>query len=158
LPALTRHFQRHIVGYVALFVALAGTSYAAVTITNGSITAAKLDKHSIGGYVRAWAHVSATGHVIAGSPGAHAGWVGPDSNGQQPAGPAYTVNWRGVKLTRGCEALATLDANGPLAARGSWVEPSLVLNVRPQARVVNVVIGNGADQNVADSFFIALVC
>jgi hypothetical protein len=63
------HVRRHAVGYVALFIALGGTSYAAVSLPNGSISAAKFNRYSIGGYVRAWAHVNSRGSpVLRGSP------------------------------------------------------------------------------------------
>jgi hypothetical protein len=55
---IVRHLRGNIVGYVALFAALGGTSYAAVRIApgsvttkalaNGAVTNAKLAKHSIG--------------------------------------------------------------------------------------------------------------
>ena len=49
------HARRHIVGYVALFVALSGTSYAAATrisgsqLKNRSVAGIKLKKHTISG-------------------------------------------------------------------------------------------------------------
>jgi hypothetical protein len=58
LKRIVGHFRGNIVGYVALFAALGGTSYAAVTLApgsvtsralaNGAVTNAKLGKHSIG--------------------------------------------------------------------------------------------------------------
>ena len=72
---LLNHARRNAIAYLALFVALGGSSYAAISIPNGSITSAKLNKHSIGGYVLAWAHVRADGHVLSGSPGVVGGYV-----------------------------------------------------------------------------------
>ena len=49
------HARRHVVGYLALFVALSGTSYAAATrisgsqLKNRSVAGVKLKKHTIGG-------------------------------------------------------------------------------------------------------------
>jgi Collagen triple helix repeat (20 copies) len=58
LSRVVGHLRGNIVGYVALFAALGGTSYAAVTLApgsvtskalaNGAVTNAKLAKHSIG--------------------------------------------------------------------------------------------------------------
>jgi hypothetical protein len=58
LSRIAHHVRGNIVGYVALFAALGGTSYAAVSIApgsvttkalaNGAVTNAKLAKHSIG--------------------------------------------------------------------------------------------------------------
>jgi len=64
--------------FLALFVALGGTSYAAINLPAGSvgssqlrnhsITPIKLDAGSIGGFVRYWARIDATGKVIASRP------------------------------------------------------------------------------------------
>src|SRR5579862_7896747 len=59
------HLRSNAVAYAALFVALGGTSYAAlnrpagsvgtVQLKNGAVTPAKLDPSHIAGSVRAWA-------------------------------------------------------------------------------------------------------
>ena len=41
------HLRRNVVAYVALLVAMTGTSYAAASIPNGSITAAKLHTNAV---------------------------------------------------------------------------------------------------------------
>ena len=41
------HLRRHVVAYLALLVAMTGTSYAAVAIANGSITTPKLHKNAV---------------------------------------------------------------------------------------------------------------
>src|SRR5437588_11583559 len=61
------HVRSNVVAYLALFVALGGTSYAAFVIRNGSINPVKFNPKVIGGYVRRWASVSADGRVLAGS-------------------------------------------------------------------------------------------
>ena len=71
------HFRNNLVGWIALFVALGGTGYAAISIPrnsvgaaqirNRSITPAKLNPNSIGGSVRAWAIIRANASVIASS-------------------------------------------------------------------------------------------
>ena len=65
MNAAVTHLRKNVVAYVALFVALGGTSYAAVSLPAGSvgnrqlknhsITPIKLDPGSIAGYVRDWA-------------------------------------------------------------------------------------------------------
>src|SRR5262249_41841612 len=70
-PSMSRafnHVKSNVVAYIALFVALGGTSYAATTLRansvgdrqlkNHSVSAIKLDRNSIGGYVRYWARIS----------------------------------------------------------------------------------------------------
>ena len=68
--AIAKHTQRNAVAYVALFVALAGSSYAAVSISgkqirNHTINPAKFNPRFINGNVRAWALIGANGRVIA---------------------------------------------------------------------------------------------
>ena len=70
---LISHLRSNLVGWIALFVALGGTGYAAIGIPrnsvgsaqlrNHSITPVKLNPKSIGGSVRAWAIVSSAGKV-----------------------------------------------------------------------------------------------
>ena len=69
---LLRLAQRNAIALTALFVALAGSSYAAVTINgsnirNNTINPSKLNPHLIAGNVRAWAIVRANGQVITGA-------------------------------------------------------------------------------------------
>ena len=68
--AIAKHAQRNAVAYIALFVALAGSSYAAVSISgtqirNHTINPVKFNPRFINGNVRAWALVGANGHVMA---------------------------------------------------------------------------------------------
>lgn len=106
-----RHARANAVAYLALFVALGGTSYAAASLPAGSvgtaqlkdhsITPAKLKQRAIGGYVMAWAHVSATGRVLSGSPGVRA----KASPAALTTGTLITV--RGQKIPRSCVPIAT---------------------------------------------------
>src|ERR1700760_2761419 len=74
---LIAHLRSNLVGWIALFIALGGTGYAAISIPrnsvgaaqirNRSITPAKFTPRSIGGSVRAWAIVRANGSVLASS-------------------------------------------------------------------------------------------
>jgi hypothetical protein len=75
---LRAHARGNAIAYLALFVALGGTSYAAVSLPDGSvgnrqlrnhsITPAKFDRNAIGGYVRYWARVDANGKLVASRP------------------------------------------------------------------------------------------
>ena len=66
-----RHVRNNLVAYLALFVALGGTSYAAITIPRNSVGARQIRNHSIDpvklngrnlpGYVRYWAQIDAMG-------------------------------------------------------------------------------------------------
>src|SRR5664280_1583112 len=59
------HIRGNVVAYLALFLSLGGTSVAAVGLANHSIDPVKLNPNKIGGYVRAWASVDASGRVTA---------------------------------------------------------------------------------------------
>jgi len=108
------HLRSNLVGWIALFVALGGTGYAAVSIPrnsvgaaqirNRSITPVKLNPSSIGGSVRAWAIIRANGSVLASSrkPVSFAGAV-PGS---------YVIQWP-VKLPRTCATIANVDERSP---------------------------------------------
>jgi hypothetical protein len=109
-------FIRHnAIALAALFVALGGTSYAALSLPAGSVgtaqlrnhsvTPMKLDPSSIGGYVRFWARVSAGGRIIASSPRAKVlVWYKPPSpfSGGQLRWPA--------QASSDCFAIATVES------------------------------------------------
>jgi hypothetical protein len=108
-----RHLKANAVAYLALFVALGGTSYAALQIPAGSVGARQLENHSIapikfdrsqiGAYVRYWAEISAQGTVVASRPSAHlVGWHDVPSG----ALAGGLVSWN-QRLPQGCFALAT---------------------------------------------------
>jgi hypothetical protein len=128
LTKLLAHIRNNAVGYLALFVALSGTGYAAVLrpgsvgtkelrggavtgpkIANGSITPPKFDNRTIGGSVRHWAFVNQNGSVIGGSRKVHV---------SEPGGnPPYFVSW-GDHFSHSCAVLANspgAEGNAPIA-------------------------------------------
>jgi hypothetical protein len=116
MTRILNHVRSNLVGYIALFVALGGTSYAALSIqpnsvgtrelrngavtsrklANGSITPVKLDSRLLGGSIRYWAHVRQDGTVLGGSHGARASL----------AAAEYTVTW-GTEFSSRCAVLIT---------------------------------------------------
>ena len=82
---ILNHFKNNVIAYLALFVALGGTGYAAVNlrpgsvgsrqlrngavtnrkIANGSVTPRKLNGKDITGSVAMWARISASGTAVA---------------------------------------------------------------------------------------------
>jgi hypothetical protein len=111
---LIAHLRSNLVGWIALFVALGGTGYAAISIPrnsvgaaqirNRSITPVKLNPKSIGGSVRAWAIVRADGTLLAGS--------------DRPASfeslvfGSYVIEWR-TRLPGTCATVANVDSRSP---------------------------------------------
>jgi hypothetical protein len=113
---LIAHLRANLVGWVALFVALGGTGYAAISIPRNSVGAAQIRNHSItpvkfnpgsiGGSTHAWAIIRANASVLAsgGKPTVSAGVV-PGS---------YQIQW-GVRLPRTCATVANVDERSPVA-------------------------------------------
>lgn len=151
---LVLHIRRSTVAYLALFVALGGTSYAAVEISNHSITPAKLNSQLFGGYVRAWASVAASGRVVA-STGRPTVKV---HRAPAPRGD-YDVFWH-TKPTSGCVAIADVDARGP-GTSGAPVPGYAVPETtrRPgQGEETTVLTYNAQGQPAALPFDAALLC
>ncbi|MGZ4299096.1 MAG: hypothetical protein ACXVE4_16165 [Solirubrobacteraceae bacterium] len=108
------HLRGNLVGWIALFVALGGTGYAAISIPrnsvgaaqlrNRSITPVKFNPSAIGGSVRAWAIIRANATVLASSrkPVVFASVV-PGS---------YVIQWA-VRLPRTCATVANVDERSP---------------------------------------------
>ena len=105
------HLRHNVVGYVALFIALGGTSYAAFSlpansvggrqIRNHAIDPVKLDSKLISGSVRGWAIVGNAGRVIASG--------GKPRLGNPPVPGSYEIRW-GVKVSSRCATVATIDS------------------------------------------------
>jgi hypothetical protein len=150
------HLRSNLVAYLALFVALGGTSYAAFRIPAGSVGSRQLKNHSISpikfarsqiaGYVRDWATIDTAGHLTGSSPRAHlVGWI------DQPETPVAggLVSW-GQPIPTSCFALATTASSAPGASAvtaeifrndgksGPYVGAKILLSV-PQT-AVNVAV------------------
>jgi len=119
---LLGHVRANTVAYLALILAalaLAGGAYAALAvpansvgasqIRNHSIGPVKLDPRAIGGSVRHWARVDATGKIVASSSRAN-GSAGTPSEG------VYLITWSDSFSNR-CAAIATVL--GPVAGLGA---------------------------------------
>jgi hypothetical protein len=129
MKRLSKHLRANAIAYLALFVALGGTSYAAINLpahsvgtrqlrdgsvtsrklANGSVTPAKLDGHSVGGSIRHWAFVNQDGRVIGGSRGVRVLVRG--------GAPPYYVSW-GDQFSHSCAVLANSPGSegfGPIA-------------------------------------------
>ncbi len=148
------HLKSNAIAYLALFVALGGTSYAAITVPAGSvgnrqlknhsITPIKLDRNSIAGYVRDWAEINGNGQVTGSRPRAHlVGWA------ETGAFPGGLVNWNQA-IPRSCFAVATTGslpsasyASGEVLSAGSQTGPFVGAHVqlsRPDVPVSVAII------------------
>jgi hypothetical protein len=110
MNAVFEHARRNVVAYIALFVALGGTSYAALSLPKGSVGNRQIKNHAIdpvkfnpkfiNGTVRAWAVVDSSGRLIAGG--------GKPAGAQTVTPGVYQISW-GVKLKKNCGTVATID-------------------------------------------------
>ena len=109
MTKLLTHVKHNVVAYLALFVALGGTSYAAVNLPaaerghqaasqrcghqsklgKGAVGPAKLDPRLFAGYVRAYVQINRTGQITASRPAAKV------ASGVGAAGPVpeITIQW-----------------------------------------------------------------
>jgi hypothetical protein len=103
------YLRRNAIALAALgcaLLALAGGTYAAVSLPRGSVGPQQLNHKLIGGYVRAWATITSSNRVVGSSGGA-----------QVRSGPAsglLTVSWRGKfpRSRTACTAMVT-TTSGP---------------------------------------------
>ena len=111
MRSLVHLLRSQSLGAAALFVALGGTGYAAITIPKNSVGAAQIRNHSItpvkfnntaiNGSVRAWAIIGTTGNVIAS--GGH-----PKVTTNISIPGDYSIDW-GVTLPKDCATVANID-------------------------------------------------
>lgn len=151
ITAILRHVRSNTVAYLALFIALGGTSYAAISISNHSITPVKLNAHYIGGYVRAWASVNASGHATTSTGSVQ---VGPESS---VAPGRDIITWH-TRPSSACKAIATVDLSGV----GGQPVPGYVLadafDSRGRGEQSIVQTYNPQGQPVAMPYDVELLC
>lgn len=142
--------RANIVSYLALFLALTGTSVAAVSLANHSIDPIKLNYRNIGGYVREWASVNANGHVVASG-----GRV--TVNAELNVFPGrYFFRWR-TRLTSGCTVIGSVNnGNGATAAAG-YLTAGLAEPRRAQPTTV-IDTYNAQGQPTSQAFEVELLC
>jgi hypothetical protein len=102
---LLHHIRSNAVAYAALFIALGGSSYAAVSINgsqirNRTINPIKLNPDFIAGNVRGWANVRPNGQLIA-----SAGHPRVQQNHGLPS--EYIIRW-GPRVSH-CSTIASVD-------------------------------------------------
>jgi hypothetical protein len=151
--------RANLVGYVALFVALGGTGYALSAnsvgerqLRNHAVNPIKLNRRYIGGYVRAWATVDASGHVVAASGRPKVQMVPFVAPGH------YIILWNTKPNTR-CGAVASVDARG---IAGSGALPGSAVPVTTGSRLrgaeTTVTTFGAHGENAALPFDVVLTC
>jgi hypothetical protein len=155
MTRILAHARRHSVAFIALFVALGGSGYAswsipsnsvgARQIKNHSITPVKFDPTAIGGTIRYWARIDATGKVLASRPRATTiGWSSVNHSGR--------INW-GRAIPNGCFSLATVDS---VTSQG-FASVATLNQSRPPAFVV-VATFNTNGQPTGEPVNVMVVC
>ncbi len=159
MSSALRHVRHNAVAYLALFVALGGTSYAAINLPKGSVGSSQLKNHSItpgkfngkyiNGSVRAWAVVAPDGTVQAGAGKPSVSIVNGVPN-------SYVIKWKSVAAPtqRGCFASAGLTGQSGPGGSAS------VFLFAPSKRKWAVDVGTYGPQGQPGgrSFYAALVC
>ncbi|MDQ2894095.1 MAG: hypothetical protein M3Y09_00355 [Actinomycetota bacterium] len=156
---LIQIMRSNAIALLSLFIALGGTSYAALSLPvgsvgtrqlrNGSVTPAKLNAHTIGGAVRNWAFVNQDGTILGGSHGVHVS--------EGAGGAPYYVSW-GDRFAHSCAVLA----NSPGTEGFAPIADTVGIHVNePGSRHGATVVwvypyNNGAFVNAR--FYIAVVC
>ncbi len=146
---LLRHMRANVVAYVALFVALGGSSYAAFSLPNHSVDPVKLNPRLIGGYVRAWASVASSGRVTA-SGGAVRVLV--DTS---VAPGHYIVDWR-PRPTTACQVVGSVGLTGGALAPGSLIASAGASRALGEQSVVQTY--NAQGQPTPLTFDVELIC
>ncbi|HEX8976912.1 MAG TPA: hypothetical protein VF781_10400 [Solirubrobacteraceae bacterium] len=153
MTRVVHHLKSNVVAYLALFIALGGTGYAAIrlpagsvdnrALRNHSVSAVKLDRGSIAGYVRDWARIDSNGRLVSSRPKARLiGWT---ETGPAPGG---LIQWS-RPVPASCFALAGTEilpdgsvayASSQVASGGqSHAGQTYILMSAPQ-RAVNVAV------------------
>jgi hypothetical protein len=155
-----RHIRNNLVGYIALFVALGGTSYAAFSLPAGSvgarqlrnhaITATKLNPTSVAASIRAWATLVWSGawRVQASSADIR---VRRTTQGE-------VVSWAHTRFPRNCIASVTPTVNF-LGGNGSAsVDGYVTTSFEPQVGFlqINGLTPQGANQ--VQNVHVLIVC
>lgn len=147
------------IAYLALFVALGGTSYAAMRLPagsvgtrqlkNNSVTPSKLDRGSIAGYVRDYAQVNGQGQLVSSRPKAHLVYW----NTTGPATGGLIAFARPIPAS--CFALVTVEGgpNATYATAQTSGQPG-----HDGAVLVNIAPPQSTGNSILSSANVAVVC
>jgi hypothetical protein len=168
MTQILAHVRTNAVAYLALFVALGGTSYAALSVPansvgtkqlrNGAVTSRKLAKHavsaanldpkSIAGHIADWAQIRADGHVVSSAPKASV-FV------RDPTRGLFQVSWH-QSIPSGCMATAN-PANVP-AVLGQAAANTVGPDGRGRNAFVLVQTFDAGGNNVPENVNVTVIC
>jgi hypothetical protein len=164
---LVSHVRSNAIAYLALFIALGGTSYAAVRLTpgsvgtvqlrngavtakkiaNGAIAPSKLDPHAIGGAVRHWAQINSDGTVASSSGGTHV--IG------APAHGGYVISWSDT-FAHTCAVIATPLGSPALGGTSAGYANAHIAGAHPTSVWLDTYNAQGQPSPAA--FSVAVIC
>jgi hypothetical protein len=151
MSRVIKHVKSNVIAYLALFIALGGTSYAAFrlpagsvgnrALKNHSVSAVKLSRSSIAGYVRDWASIDSSGQVFSSRPRART--VVWRTSGFAPGG---LIQWD-QPIPRNCFALATTGvipsatyASAQISSAGAKKPGGAYVSLSSAGATVNVAV------------------
>lgn len=153
MPRLLNHVRQNLIGYLALFIALGGTGYAATNSTHQArarIDAAPRSSTKPGGYILAWAHIAAGGQVQGGSAGVKL---------RGSAGGAYQVTWRRLRIPGSCGVVVSPGYKGsagmPRTATAVIERP---VPVHGLSSLVGVQTFNAQSKGAPAPFTVEIIC
>ena|SRR5947209_2110582 len=149
MSRLIAHLRSNLIAYLALFVALGGTSYAAVSVADHSLRPRQFNPTYLGGYVRAWASVDAGGRVRASGGGVRA-----SLDRFNPPG-FYIMNWRPQPVTS-CTTIGSVSPGSSLVSPGYLITGSFRSKGEGEQSVVQTYNGQGQPTDLP--FNVELLC
>lgn len=159
------HIRANAVAYLALFVALGGTSYAATRLPAGSVGNRAIRNHSIDpdklnprfirGNVRVWASVSASGKVMGGGHGVRV--IPPEGIADAGVFTVEPLKGSEVATPRRCAPIVSVDDSGPSAGFANAEVNVAVKGESPRWQVVVETYGS-AGQPESLPFDLEVIC
>ena len=165
---LLLHLRNNTVGYLALFVALGGTSYAAISLpagsvgtrqlrngavtskklSRGAVTAGALDSKSIAGHIADWAQIRSDGQVISSAPRATVIVTTPGRG-------LYRVSWN---RAIGSKCMALAEPSNVSAVAGSATATTFGPSGRGRGTNLLVQTFDGSGNNVPENVNVIVIC